>query len=87
MLGSPILYPKGIRILMFQLSGFYYKSEDDCKALVLFISISKEKSNTNAQYNWVFKLDKRAQFTPADAWVECNLGMCMRISAIPGLVP
>ena len=58
-LGSPIPYLKGIRILMFQLSGFYYKSEDDCKALVLFISISKEKSNTNAQYNWVFKLDKR----------------------------
>ena len=24
-LGSPILYLKGIRILMFQLSGFYYK--------------------------------------------------------------
>ena len=26
MLGSPILYLKGMRILMFQLSGFYYKS-------------------------------------------------------------
>ena len=25
MLGSPILYLKGMRILMFQLSGFYYK--------------------------------------------------------------
>ena len=25
MLGSPILYFKGIRILMFQLSGFYYR--------------------------------------------------------------
>ena len=25
MLGSPILYLKGIRILMFQLSGFYYR--------------------------------------------------------------
>ena len=24
MLGSPILYLKGMRILMFQLSGFYY---------------------------------------------------------------
>ena len=24
-LGSPILYLKGMRILMFQLSGFYYK--------------------------------------------------------------
>ena len=23
MLGSPILYPKGMRIMMFQLSGFY----------------------------------------------------------------
>ena len=26
MLGSPMLYLKGVRILMFQLSGFYYKS-------------------------------------------------------------
>ena len=26
MLGSPILYLEGMRILMFQLSGFYYKS-------------------------------------------------------------
>ena len=26
MLGSPILYLKGMRILMFQLSGFYYRS-------------------------------------------------------------
>ena len=26
MLGSPILYLKGMRILMFQLSGFYYKA-------------------------------------------------------------
>ena len=26
MLGSPILYLKGMRILMFQLSGFYYMS-------------------------------------------------------------
>ena len=25
MLGSPILYLKGMRVLMFQLSGFYYK--------------------------------------------------------------
>ena len=25
MLGSPILYIKGMRILMFQLSGFHYK--------------------------------------------------------------
>ena len=25
MLGSPILYLKGMRILMFQLSGFYYR--------------------------------------------------------------
>ena len=24
MLGSPILYLKGMRIMMFQLSGFYY---------------------------------------------------------------
>ena len=24
-LGSPILYLKGLRIIMFQLSGFYYK--------------------------------------------------------------
>ena len=24
-LGSPILYLKGMRMLMFQLSGFYYK--------------------------------------------------------------
>ena len=27
MLGFPILYCKGMRILMFQLSGFYYSSE------------------------------------------------------------
>ena len=27
MLGSPILYLKGTRILMFQLSGFYYRVE------------------------------------------------------------
>ena len=26
MLGSPILYFKGMRIMMFQLSGFYFKS-------------------------------------------------------------
>ena len=26
MLGSPILYLKGTRIVMFQLSGFYYKA-------------------------------------------------------------
>ena len=26
MLGSPILYLKGMRILMFQLSGFYYRA-------------------------------------------------------------
>ena len=26
MLGSPILYLKGMRILMFQLSGFYYRT-------------------------------------------------------------
>ena len=26
MLGSPILYLKGMRIVMFQLSGFYYRS-------------------------------------------------------------
>ena len=25
MLGSPILYLKGMRLLMFQLSGFYYR--------------------------------------------------------------
>ena len=25
MLGSPMLYIKGMRILMFQLSGFYYR--------------------------------------------------------------
>ena len=25
MLGSPILYLKGMRAIMFQLSGFYYK--------------------------------------------------------------
>ena len=25
MLGSPILYLKGMRVLMFQLSGFYYR--------------------------------------------------------------
>ena len=25
-LGSPILYLKGMRVLMFQLSGFYYNS-------------------------------------------------------------
>ena len=28
MLGSPILYLKGMRVLMFQLSGFYYKPKD-----------------------------------------------------------
>ena len=27
MLGSPILYLRGMRILMFQLSGFYYNLE------------------------------------------------------------
>ena len=27
MLGSPILYIKGMRILMFQLSGFHYKNQ------------------------------------------------------------
>ena len=26
MLGSPILYLKGMRAIMFQLSGFYYKA-------------------------------------------------------------
>ena len=26
MLGSPILYLKGMRAIMFQLSGFYYRS-------------------------------------------------------------
>ena len=29
MLGSPILYFKGMRILMFQLSGFYYKHKGE----------------------------------------------------------
>ena len=27
MLGFPLLYFKGMRLLMFQLSGFYYSSE------------------------------------------------------------
>ena len=49
-------------------------SEDQLKALILFINISREKSTTNALSNWVFKLDKRPQFTPADAWVESHLG-------------
>ena len=34
MLGSPILYLKGMRILMFQLSGFYYGVE-----IYMFITI------------------------------------------------
>ena len=29
MLGSPILYFKGMRISMFQLSGFYYKHKGE----------------------------------------------------------
>ena len=50
MLGSPILYLKGMKILMFQLSGFYYKvrssdsllslplpSREACKVAQLFL--------------------------------------------------
>ena len=33
MLGSLILYLKGMRIIMFQLSGFYYKLSRFCRAL------------------------------------------------------
>ena len=35
MLGSPILYLKGMRAIMFQLSGFYY-SFHVCLVLLLF---------------------------------------------------
>ena len=33
MLGFPILYFKGMRLMMFQLSGFYYKPESCCQVL------------------------------------------------------
>ena len=35
MLGSLILYLKGMRIMMFQLSGFYYKLNTKPSALLL----------------------------------------------------
>ena len=34
MLGSHVLYLRGMRILMFQLSGFYYRLLPDVKGLV-----------------------------------------------------
>ena len=41
-LGSPILYLKGIRILMFQLSGFYYRVLDT-KMLEVCVQITKAR--------------------------------------------
>ena len=38
MLGSPILYLKGMRILMFQLSGFYY-------SLIIGFRVNPNSSN------------------------------------------
>ena len=45
MLGSPILYLKGMRIVMFQLSGFYYrKPEPTCSATQMpTVNMSTEK--------------------------------------------
>ena len=40
MLGSPILYLKGMGILMFQLSGFYCKAKD-----ITVVSGMKQKRN------------------------------------------
>ena len=34
MLGSPILYLKGMRLMMFQLSGFYYRCQGRAVGLV-----------------------------------------------------
>ena len=39
MLGSPILYLKGMRILMFKLSGFYYRGLHDKYRIALKASI------------------------------------------------
>ena len=35
MLGSPLLYLKGMRAIMFQLSGFYYKPRNQPSVLAL----------------------------------------------------
>ena len=36
-LGSPILYLKGMRILMFQLSGFYYRYLSRAKVYTIWV--------------------------------------------------
>ena len=45
----------------------------------MFVNIAKAKASTNAQSNWAFKLDKRAQYSTADAWIVANLGKYMNL--------
>ena len=58
-------------------------SEDEFKALSMLVNISKEKANTNAQSDWTFKLDKRTQYSAADAWVASNLGKYLNLDGHP----
>ena len=47
MLGSPILYLKGMRIMMFQLSGFYCRAvfRDMCSGLRFRVPFLKDERN------------------------------------------
>ena len=57
-------------------------SEDEFRAIKLFINSSIEKSSTNAQSNFVFKLDKRSQFSSIDGWLDENLGKFMNLTGV-----
>ena len=45
MLGSPIVYLKGMRILMFQLSGFYYTETPKSRDAASVEAFARELAN------------------------------------------
>ena len=54
MLGSLILYIKGMRIPMFQLSGFYFKASVYAFGAVLLLTPTKFSSSTSEGRIWDF---------------------------------
>ena len=61
-------------------------SDDEYRAICLFANSAREKANTNAQANMVFKFDKRPQFSLLDGWLDYNLGPWDRRSSCVELV-